>query len=170
MTNNSILDGGNDGGDPDFEFLFNSTEAAAEQTPLPKGRYIADIVQSGEHFASTGTRSYKLTFEVQEPAEHAGRRIWHDIWLTARSMPYAKRELSKLGIETGAQLRESLPAIVRCSVAVVIERDDDDDVGRNRVRDFKVLKVLQDPFDFGDEDVVDNKALTQDGDTPEDDR
>jgi hypothetical protein len=170
MTNDSILPADNDGGDHDFEFLFDATEAAAEQTPLPKGRYIADIVQSGEHIASTGSRSYKLTFEVQEPAEHAGRRIWHDIWLTLKALPYAKRELAKLGIESGAQLRESLPAIVRCSIAVVIERDDDDDVGRNRVRDFRVLKVLQDPFDFGEEDVVDNKDRTQDGDAPEDDR
>jgi hypothetical protein len=109
-----------------------------------------------------------LTFEVQEPAEHAGRRVWHDIWLTPKALPYAKRELLKLGIETGAQLRQSLPVVIRCSVALIVERDDESDVGRNRVRDFKVVEIIRDPFDFDEEDVGENKPVPQDGDTPED--
>ena len=69
---------------------WDTTEAAAEMTPLPKGEYTA-TVESGNHFnAKKGTDGYKLCFVVTDPGEYKGRKVWHDVWLTPAALPMAK--------------------------------------------------------------------------------
>jgi hypothetical protein len=95
------------------------TEAAAEFAPLPKGEYDAVIVQGELFTARTGTPGYKLTFEVGE-GDCAGRRFWHDVWLTPAALPLAKRDLGKLGITRLEQLEQPLPARFCCRVKLAL--------------------------------------------------
>src|SRR5262245_35874352 len=84
-----------DNGRDALEKSWAATEAAGDFAPLPPGEYACRLV-SGELFnAKSGTPGYKICFEVAE-GEHAGRRVWHDVWLTAQALPMAKRDLAKL--------------------------------------------------------------------------
>lgn len=127
---------------------WNSTEAAEDFKPLPAGDYVA-TVESGELFnaKTKGTGGYKLAFRVVE-GEHAGRRFWHDIWLTEAALAMAKRDLGKLGVDSLDQLERPLPQGIVCSVKLVLRRDDDG-AEYNRVKRFEVLRIEKpeaDPF------------------------
>lgn len=119
---------------------WNDTEAAEDFAPLPNGEYVARII-AAELFTgrTNGTPGYKLTFKVLE-GDHAGRQFWHDIWLTPAALPMAKRDLGKLGIAGLEQLERPLPPGIRCSVKLVLRRDDDGSE-YNRVRRFDVLGI-----------------------------
>jgi hypothetical protein len=122
---------------------WNRTEAAADFAPLPPGTYTARVL-SGELFnAKSGTPGYKLTFRVLE-GEHAGRQFWHDLWLTLAALPMSKRDLGKLGVTSIEQLERPLPAGIRCTVKLVLRRDDDG-AEHNRVRGFDVIAIDEDP-------------------------
>ena len=119
---------------------WNTTEAAGDFEPLPPGVYVARIA-TGELFAAktNGTPGYKLTFAVLE-GEHAGRKFWHDVWLTEAALPMAKRDLAKLGINALEQLELSLPKGIRARAQVVL-RKGDDGAEFNRVRTFEVIGI-----------------------------
>jgi hypothetical protein len=142
-----ILAGGG-GGDDIFD-AWDNTAAAGEMGPLPPGEYIADIV-AGELEASRTNRtpSYKMTFEVVEPTEFAGKRFWHPCWLTSAALPQSKRDLGKLGVTALTQLERPLPARFRCRVKLALRKDDNGEE-RNRVRTFEVIGIVEpkrDPF------------------------
>ena len=131
----------------DLQRAWESTEAAADFAPMPSGQYVCRVV-SGELFkAKTGTPGYKLTFRVLE-GEHAGRLIWHDIWLTPHALPMAKRDVAKLGVTALAQLEQPLPRGMRAMVTLALRRDDDG-TEYNRVRTFEITGIDEteaDPF------------------------
>jgi len=134
------------GGDrDDLARAWDQTEAAADLGPLPRGTYIATIL-SGEPTASRrDTPGYKLTFQVVE-GEHAGRRFWHDLWLTKAALPMTKRDLLKVGVKSLDQLDRPLPPGIRCQVRLALQRDDDGSE-RNRVQSFEVIGIdPPDPF------------------------
>jgi hypothetical protein len=120
--------------DTDRESLgkaWDATEAAAEFTPLPAGEYLCRCL-SGELITSkNGTRGYKLALEVAE-GDHAGRRCWHDLWLTPAALPMAKRDLAKIGVVRLEQLDQPLPPGILVRVRLSLRRDDDG-TERNRV-------------------------------------
>jgi hypothetical protein len=124
---------------------WDQTAAAADLAPLPKGQYVAAIL-SGEPFTSrTGTPGYKLAFQVVE-GEYAGRRFWHDLWLTTAALPMTKRDLGKLGVSRLDQLERPLPMGIRCQVRLTLQRGDDGSE-RNRVQSFDVVGTdPPDPF------------------------
>jgi hypothetical protein len=119
--------------------MWNSTEAADEWGPLPGGTYRA-LVVDGELATSKikQTPSFKLKLEVIEPAAHAGRKLLHDLWLTARALPMTKRDLAKLRIHRPEQLRQSPPTGMIVEVKVAL-REQDDGTQFNKVIAFKVL-------------------------------
>jgi hypothetical protein len=126
---------------------WETTQAADELGPLPRGQYEARILNGEYARSQTGTPGYRLTFRVLE-GEYAGRRFWHTAWLTDAALPLAKRDLGKLGITSLEQLDRPLPRGIRCKVDLALRRDDD---GReyNRVRRFEVLGIdppEKDPF------------------------
>lgn len=137
------------GGGDDIRDLWDSTEAASEVGPLPAGEYLADIVGGElESSRTKATPGYRLTFTVVEPVELAGRRFWHDCWLTAAALPQTKRDLAKIGVTALDQLERPLPARIRCRVKLALRRDDDGNE-RNRVRSFEVIGIVEpeaDPF------------------------
>ncbi|HYT87443.1 MAG TPA: hypothetical protein VEL76_01885 [Gemmataceae bacterium] len=114
--------GGDNGGD--FRDKWNNTTAADDFKPLPPGNYVFRIV-SGELFTSKReTPGYKLALEVTG-GEHEGRRVWHDLWLTAPALPMAKRDLAKIGLTKPEQLEQPLPSGILIRGRLVIHRDDD---------------------------------------------
>src|SRR5262249_27680659 len=102
---------------------WNTTEAAAEFAPIPPGDYILRILSGELSNSRGGTPGYKLTLEVAA-GEHEGRRLWHDLWLTAAALPMSKRDLAKLGIETPEQLEQPLPPGILIRARVVLRKDD----------------------------------------------
>ncbi len=137
-----------DGAGDDIRDVWDSTEAAGEMGPLPPGEYVAHI-KAGELETSrtNATPGYKLTFQVID-GEFAGRRFWHDCWLTPAALPQTKRDLAKLGVTALEQLERPLPRFIRCKVKLALRRDDDGNE-RNRVKLFEVIGIdppEADPF------------------------
>jgi hypothetical protein len=123
---------------------WDQVQAAEDFTVLPAGNYLTRIADAYAAEAGTGTPSYKLVFQVIE-GEHAGRRIWHDLWLTEAALPGLKRDCLKLGItDPQRQLDEpSTPAKlrrVRCQVTLIVKRDNDGNPF-NKVRGFEVVGI-----------------------------
>lgn len=128
------------GGAESLRSQWERTQAAADFAPLPAGTYTARIL-SGELFTSrtNATPGYKLTFKVLD-GEHAGRQVWHDLWLTPAALPMTKRDLAKLGVTSVEQLEAPIPPGIRCKVKLALRRDDDG-TEYNRVRSFDVLGI-----------------------------
>lgn len=149
----SIVNGGNGNLDNIFDDWDKVQSADDFGTPLPVGKYIC-VWKKGELATSKGgTPSYKLTLEV-ETGEHAGRKVWLDIWLTPASRQIAKRDLEKLGITNPReQLSQPIPKWLRLQVQIGLQTDDSK-VERNSVLNFKVLEKFEpeaDPFAPKDE-------------------
>jgi hypothetical protein len=143
-----IVNGGGGNLDNIFDGWDEVQSADDYGTPLPAGKYQC-IWRKGELTTSRkGTPSYKLTLEV-ETGDHAGRKLWFDIWLTAASRTIAKRDLEKLGITNPReQLNQPIPKWLRLQVQVALAAGDDG-IQRNSVITFKVLERIQpeaDPF------------------------
>src|SRR6516225_7859935 len=121
------------GGGNDFNALWNETAAAGEFEPLPSGRYKA-LVADGKLAESHAnkTPSYKLAFEILEQAAFAGRRVFHDLWLTPKALPATKRDLAKLRIHTPEQLRQAPPTGTTVELRIAL-RSQDDESRFNRV-------------------------------------
>lgn len=127
---------------------WDSTSAAPDFAPLPKATYVCHLVGCELFNARTrGTPGVKLTFQVID-GEHAGRKVWHDIWLTPAAMPRTKRQLEKFGVTSFEQLDQPLPRGIRCRVKVTL-RTTDDGTDYNEVRGFDVVGIdppETDPF------------------------
>jgi len=52
-----------------------------ERAPLPKGRYKLRIVEGEKRVSQNGNEYLWLTFEVIEPIEYEGRRVWDRVML-----------------------------------------------------------------------------------------
>jgi hypothetical protein len=132
----------------DLSAQYASTEAAAERELLPPGKYLCRVARGELGKASTGTPRYLLRFEVIE-GPHAGRFIYHDVWLTPAALPQAKRDLAKLGVQALSQLESPVPPGIVCEVAVVIRSSDGGDQ-RNSVRRFDFIRRDEDAMDDPD--------------------
>jgi hypothetical protein len=145
---------------------WDATTAAEDFAPLPAGEYSCRVL-AGELFNAKqrGTPGYKLTFEVAE-GEHAGRRVWHDLWLTAQALPMTKRDLAKLGVTSVEQLERPLPGGILAKVKVALRRDDDGGE-HNKVRTFEAVGVEPpDPFAPADAPTEEPPCPFDDGKPP----
>ena len=144
----NILPGSSGNGTDELEKLWNSTEAAADNVPIPAGEYTCRLVSGvRDKSPANGNERYTMTFEVLE-GEHAGRRFWHPCWLTPAALPMTKRDVAKIGITSLEQLSQPVPKWIRCHCVVVLRRDDNGNE-RNRLKSFTVLGIDRpeaDPF------------------------
>jgi len=129
---------------------WDQTEAAQDFAPVPAGTYEAHV-DSLELANSRRncTPSVMLTFRIAE-GEHAGRLVWHDLWLTPAALPRTKRDCVKLGLNSLDEIENATvtPGRIRCKVRVALRRDDDGNE-HNDVRRFDVLRIDEpgaDPF------------------------
>jgi hypothetical protein len=131
-----ILGAGNGG---NFRNNWHAVAAADDFKPLPPGMYTLRIVSGELYQAKRGTPGFKLSLQVAE-GEHEGRRVWHDLWLTAPALPMTKRDLLKIGVTTPEQLEQPLPPGILIRGKVVIHRDDDGNEV-NRLKYFDCIGV-----------------------------
>lgn len=127
--------------------VWESTQAAAGTGPLPRGEYIAFVLDGVLDTSRHGTPEYRLTFQVTE-GDHAGRRFWHHLYLTPDAMPLTKCYLSRLGITSLEMLDLPLPPGIKCKVKLSL-RVGDNGSEYNRVETFDVVGVeppAPDPF------------------------
>ena len=89
--------------------------------------------------AKGGTPGYKLTLEVRE-GEHAGRRLWHDVWLSEAAISLAKRDLGKIGVSSLEQLERPLPEGIIATAKAALRRSDSGEEF-NRITRFEVVAV-----------------------------
>ena len=129
-----ILNGSSGG----FNDTWNSTQAAGDFGPVPRGEYECHVTK-GELETSRLNRTpgYKVEFTILD-GEFRGRKLWLDCWLTPAALAQSKRDLGKLGISTPEQMEQPLPRGIRCKVTVVLHTDNNG-VERNRVRSFEVI-------------------------------
>jgi hypothetical protein len=107
---------------------------------LPKGEYVAMLIDGGAHEAKTGTKGIKLVFEIAE-GEHTGHKVFHDLWLTEAAKPQTKRDLDALGIhDPERQLDGPIPQGIVVALTITVQKDDDG-LERNRVRRIKFLRI-----------------------------
>ncbi len=140
MARKSLSDILHNGERESISQAWGETQAAEDFAPLPPGEYVARIV--GEELSaskSKGTPSYKLTFGVFE-GDYAGRRFWHDVFLTPAALPMAKRDLGKLGVTALEQLERPLPPGIRCRVKLALRKDDDGNE-YNKLKMFAVVGI-----------------------------
>lgn len=125
--------------------LWNETESAQEYVPLPAGKYRCRLLSGQLAKNQKGTPCYRLLFEVIG-GEHDGHRLAFRVWLTPPAMPFAKRDLKRLGITDLSQLEEPVPQGLVCEVTVAL-RLGEDGTEFNRVRTFAVVgEEAADPF------------------------
>jgi hypothetical protein len=118
--------------------IWQSAKPADDLRPVPSGEYRCRIIDGALFNAKSGTAGYKITLEVVE-GEHAGRRLWHDAWLSEAAVSLAKRDLGKLGVTSLEQLERPLPdGIIDARVAL---RRGDNGEEFNRVSRFDVVGI-----------------------------
>lgn len=130
--------------------LFDETEAAPDFAPVPTGNYEVDLVHGELYESQKGTAGYTLHLVVAD-GECKGKKIWHTLWLSELAMPYSKRDLKKIGIETLSQCEQPLPPGIFCKIKVVLHTEDDGST-RNNVTKIEEGGIRQDPTgdpDFG---------------------
>ena len=86
-----------------------------------------------------GTVGYKLALQVLD-GEHAGRLVWHDIWLSEAALPMAKRDFAKIGVSRLEQLEKPIPEGITLKAKIALRREDDDREF-NRVTRFEVIAI-----------------------------
>lgn len=135
------------GGDDIFD-LFDSTTAADDFGPLPKGSYVCVAAKGELTTARTGTAGYTIEFRVKE-GEHTDRRLWMTKYFTPAAMPYTKGMLLKFGITSKDQLTRPFPSNrFVCKVTVTV-RTADTGESRNEVKAVDIVGVQEptaDPF------------------------
>ena len=122
---------------------FDEIEAAPDFAPVPAGTYEVDFVSGQLCQSQKGVTGYTSLFEVSG-GEHRGRKIWHTVWLSEAALPFAKRDLRKLGIHNLEQCEKPVPPGIFCTVKVVV-RTEDDGTQRNRVTVIEEGGERQDP-------------------------
>lgn len=92
--------------------------------PIPEGTHVKAVIcdQKPAIVGEKQTAVCKVTFEVVEPEEYAGRRIFHDLWLTVKNAPYLKRDLTLLGWpgeKVTALMEESDSSLMCCGAELM---------------------------------------------------
>ncbi len=149
----------------DFQRTWETTEASSGFDPLPPGVYRC-LISDGRLFTSktNTTPGFKIEFQVIDPP-HAGRKVWHDDWLSSKALSMAKGELAKLGINSPDQLERPLPPGMIADVQVV-QRTDDNGAAFNRVKTFKVVESGVPADDFRPADDLELEKGEGDGGHP----
>lgn len=144
--------------------VWASTKPADDFKPIPSGKHRCRIIDGKLFNAKSGTAGYKLTLEVLE-GEHAGRRLWHDVWFTEKGLEYALRDLGKLGVESFDRLDGPLPEGIVVEANVVLRRGDNG-IEKNELKHTHPFDIVAieppEPEPFAPEPSSDGKAAEPD--------
>src|SRR5262245_28365800 len=120
-----------------------STKPAADLAPLPPGPYTCSLDDIRPDASRSGTPRLKITLTVKD-GEHAGRRVFHDAYLSVAAIPFTLRLLGKVGLDDLDLIDRGIPPgiVVR---AKVVQRSRDDGETFNEVRDWSLVAVESPP-------------------------
>jgi len=155
-------------GDDDRDRLrraWESTKAADDFDPVPPGTYTLRLCKL-EPFTSRqkGTPGLRWHLEVTE-GTYAGRRVYHECWMTQAALPMSMRDLGKIGIKSFDQLDRPVPPGILVKAKVVLRKDDSGDE-RNRVVRIEFAGTEKpDPYAEPDEAVVENPFADDEDDS-----
>jgi hypothetical protein len=119
--------------------IWSSAKPADDLKPISSGEYRCKIVDGALFNAKSGTAGYKLTLQVLD-GEYAGRRLWHDVWLSEAAISLAKRDLGMLGVTSLEQLERPLPEGILITAKVALRRGDNGEEF-NRITRFEVAGI-----------------------------
>lgn len=131
--------GGN--GNESWRQIWDEVTAAQQYDALPSGLYEAEPTKREMFKAKSGTPGLKVTWRVVA-GECEGRRVWQDLWLSAKALPYTKRVLAELRMTSPD---DPLPDGVICAVQVA-KQQNDQGTAYNEVKRVKFLRVEENPF------------------------
>jgi hypothetical protein len=103
--------------------IWASAKPADDLKPIPSGEYRCLIIDGAFFNAKAGTPGYKIALQVLD-GDHAGRRLWIDVWLSEAAIAIAKRDLGKLGVSSLEQLDRPLPEGIVVAARVALRRGD----------------------------------------------
>ena len=114
---------------------FDAAEAAPEMGPLPKGAYIAKVERIQLNLDPTnGTPNCTVTFRIIE-GPFTGRMLVLRAWLTESAMSHTKRDLGKIGIKSGADMKAGrFDAEAIFKLLVSQRANDDGEIYNNIIR------------------------------------
>lgn len=118
--------------------------------PLPAGTKakVAVMNQKPARVGDKQTPVCKVTFEVVEPTEYAGRRVWHDFWITVPNVPYLKRDLAILGWKGGkvsALMEETDASLINLGAVIEVDVEEYTDRDGNP-RSKNVIRFFEAPY------------------------
>jgi hypothetical protein len=146
MSKYTLPNGGNPrdgGGTSDEERLLWEQASEAGIGVIPKAWYRATLIEGGPAESPVKrTKSYKLVFEITADGPYRGRRLYWDLYMTPAAVCATKAQLRPIGITEYDHTQRVLDRQYECEIRVVVERDDDQ-TERNRIREYKVLKVVE---------------------------
>jgi hypothetical protein len=122
----------------DFIKAFDATAPADDFAPLPSATYRCLLVDAQLDESRSGTLSYQTVWQVCD-GEHRDRKLRHPIYLTAKSAPYARRDLAKLNLHSFADLRCAPPVGIVADLRVVVNSNDEGS-SWNKVVRFEVVE------------------------------
>ena len=134
-------------GKKSIESVWDSTTAASDLKPIPRGVYEARLLKADVGESSTGTARVALKFEILG-GEFEDRLAWSNLWLTEAGMQYTKRDLRKLAVHSLDELEKPLPKHHICSISVVLRKSDNGNE-YNAIKSFEVIRFEpeeDDPF------------------------
>jgi hypothetical protein len=86
----------------DLDSMFERVEAAQKGSfgviPAKTKVKVKVIEQKFAYSSQKNTPGVKVVLEVGD-GDYAGKRIWHDFWLTEKNLPFLKRDLATLGFD-----------------------------------------------------------------------
>lgn len=92
--------------------------------PIPEGTEVKAVImdQKPSLVGEKETPVVKVVFEVVEPTEFKGKKIFHDLWITLKNAPYLKRDLETLawkGEKPSQLMAEDDNSLIMCGALVV---------------------------------------------------
>jgi hypothetical protein len=81
---------------------FTTIDDAQDFSPIPEGKYLCRLAEVEEAHTRDGDDRWKLRFEVLE-GPYQGRKIFDDLFFSAKALKRVKFVCSRLGLDVSAQ-------------------------------------------------------------------
>lgn len=128
--------------------FFQSWDATNEEqmgdfSPIPEGKYLAQIVEGEWKRTSAGTGEYlELMFEIIQHPQYSGRRVWTRLNLrnpSSEAVRIAKQELSSICHATGVMSPRGIPELLNIPmlIAVKLKKREDNGQMTNEVKGYE---------------------------------
>jgi hypothetical protein len=118
---------------------WTKTAPAADLTPIPKGEYVCTLDDIRPDESKKGTPRLKITISVAQ-GEYAGRKVFHDAYLSDAALPYTLRLLGKIGLDDLDAIDRGIPPGIMVRAWITLKtRDDGEQI--NEIKNWELAAV-----------------------------